>query len=273
MPHAQIDAENAAFWNELCGSHMARELGISELSAENIRRFDEAYLRFYPYLENYVTGEALAGKRVLEIGLGYGTLGQLLASQGCLYYGLDIAPNPVAMMAFRLSLMGRDGSDRVTVGSALEIPHGDSAFDYVYSVGCLHHTGNLGRAISELYRVLVPGGKATIMLYNKYSFRQLVRVPLLRLRGLLRRKFKADFSRQVRAIYDSNAKGEAAPHTDYVSRVQARKLFREFRHVNIESQNFDNLLLLRGRLTIQRKWLLNNIARVVGLDLYIQALK
>lgn len=273
VSQSAIDHANAEFWDELCGSGLARSLGITQHTPDDLRLFDEAYLRFYPYLGKYVADEDLAGKKVLEIGLGYGTLGQLLVSRGAQYYGLDIAKNPVALMRYRLSLLGQNGEDRVQEGSALKIPHEGSFFDYVYSVGCLHHTGHLKRAVSEVYRVIVPGGKAIIMLYHRYSYRRLVKIPRLGLRGFLTHGISAKLSGQVRALYDSNAKGEPAPHTDYVSRAQVRQLFREFKQVRIESQNFDNLMFLRGRLVIPRERLLNNLARVVGLDLYIQARK
>ncbi len=210
---------------------------------------------------------------MLEIGLRFGTLGHPLASRGCEYYGLDIARNPVLMMRYRLALLGQDPAGRIQQGSALEIPHKDSSFDYVYSVGCLHHTGNLAQATSEVYRVLASGGKAIVMLYHKHSFRRLVKVPPLILRGLLKDWTEADRSRTLRARYYMNAKGEAAPHTDYVSRSEVRDLFKRFARVHIESQNFDNLAFLRGRLVIPREKLLSNLARVAGLDLYIQAYK
>ncbi len=44
-----IDKANAEFWNELCGTTMARSLGITDHSLESLKRFDEAYLAFYPY--------------------------------------------------------------------------------------------------------------------------------------------------------------------------------------------------------------------------------
>jgi SAM-dependent methyltransferase len=278
MPTVTLNRENAEFWNELCGTGLARSLGITEPSPESLRRFDEAYLRFYPYLGQYVFVQDLQGQRVLEIGMGYGTLGQLLASQGCRYYGLDIAMNPVAMMRYRLSLLGLEDGDQVQVGSALDIPYQGETFDYVYSIGCLHHTGDLGRGIAEVHRVLKDRGKAIIMLYNGHSFRRLVYLPLLRLRNLIRGRFRshdgtADRSRWMRAFYDKNAKGEAAPHTDYVSRAEVRRLFQAFRTVRVESQNCDPLVLPGGLVVVSREKLLNNLARVAGLDLYITAVK
>ncbi len=278
MPTVTLNRENAEFWNELCGTGLARSLGITEPSPESLRRFDEAYLRFYPYLGQYVFVQDLQGQRVLEIGMGYGTLGQLLASQGCRYYGLDIAMNPVAMMRYRLSLLRLEDGDQVQVGSALDIPYQGATFDYVYSIGCLHHTGDLGRGIAEVHRVLKDRGKAIIMLYNGHSFRRLVYLPLLRLRNLIRGRFrshdgKADRSRWMRAFYDKNAKGEAAPHTDYVSRAEVRRLFQAYRTVRVESQNCDPLVLPGGLVVVSREKLLNNLARVAGLDLYITAVK
>jgi len=277
MTSTVLDRQNAEFWNEICGSERARYLGISDVTPENLRRFDEEYLRFYPYLEKYVFPEDLKGKRVLEIGLGYGTLGQLLALQGCRYYGLDIAMNPVVLMRYRFSLMSVAGGHRVQVGSALEIPYRDAAFDYVYSIGCLHHTGDLRRAVGEVYRVLADGGKAVIMLYNRHSFRRMVFLPAVHLRNLLLGRYKSQdgrtsFSDWARTWYDKNAQGEAAPHTDYVSRAQVRRLFRKYRDVRIESQNFDPVVL-KDRLLVRRERFLNNLARVAGVDLYITATK
>ena len=67
-----------------------------------------------------------------------------------------------------------DAEQRVVQGSALEIPHPDGTFGHVVSIGCLHHTGDLPRAVAEVHRVLEPGGTAMVMLYNRHSLRQLV---------------------------------------------------------------------------------------------------
>ncbi len=61
--------------------------------------------------------------------------------------------------------------------------------------------------------------------------------------------------------------------TLHVSRAEARQLFREFRRVHIESQNSQSHVFLCGKPIIPREMLLNNLGRVLGLDLYIQAYK
>lgn len=269
----QIDSKNTRFWNELCGSRLAHSLGVMKVTPENLCRFDDAYLSMYPYLWGYVVNEELEGKKILEIGLGYGTLfGKVLASTDCEYYGLDIAEGPVAMMQYRLSLLGRGRRERVQVGSALDIPYKDECFDYVYSIGCLHHTGNLPRAIREVYRILKRGGKAVVMLYNRHSFRQRVHAPLIRIVALFSKRH-SDFTRRVRALYDQNVNGEAAPYTDYVSPVEAKQLFGHFSKVKIDIRNFDDYTLSKSRIGLRREWMLNNVGRFIGLDLYIRATK
>jgi ubiquinone/menaquinone biosynthesis C-methylase UbiE len=59
-------------------------------------------------------------------------------------------------------------------GSAEELPFDDNTFDIVASLGVLHQTESTQRAISEVYRVLKPGGEAVITLYYKYSWKILL---------------------------------------------------------------------------------------------------
>jgi SAM-dependent methyltransferase len=226
----------------------------------------------YPYLARYLDNLDVDGRNVLEIGLGFGTVGQILAERGAHYHGADIAAGPVAMMRDRLRWLGRPDDGAVLQASALELPWEDGTFDVVVSIGCLHHTGDLPQAVSEVHRLLVPGGLAFVMLYNAHSFRQLVVVPRERLRAFRARRNSGE---RVRAMYDANTAGEAAPHTDFVSRRGVRRLFGAFSSVTAQSQNFDALTptLAGRRLTIRREWLLGSVARMLGLDLYIHARK
>src|SRR5688500_1928702 len=93
-----VDARNASFWDELCGTTLAKQLGVTDDSPESLARFDRYYLGLYPYLEGYLPQPRGDGERLLEIGLGYGTVSQILASRGFDYNGLDIAGGPVEMV-------------------------------------------------------------------------------------------------------------------------------------------------------------------------------
>jgi SAM-dependent methyltransferase len=263
---AEIDQRNAAFWNELCGSTLARQLGITEPSADALARFDAAYMALYPYLGRYLPDATSRGQRLLEIGLGYGTVSQILVSRGLDYHGLDIAAGPVEMVRYRLAQLGvADPEVRVRVGTALDIPHQDESFDQLVTIGCLHHTGDLPRAVSEVERVLRPGGRALVMLYNRRSFRRLRMAA-----GRWIRRERLD-EEEIRGSYDRNLEGEAAPATEYTSVGEARRLFAGFSDLRIRRENFDGLTL--GRLAVPRSRLLGWPARLAGLDLYITAIR
>jgi SAM-dependent methyltransferase len=257
----QIDRQNAAFWSELCGSGLARSIGITGDEPDALQCFDEHYFGLYPYLKAYVDRFALSGRHVLEIGLGYGTLGQYIAERGAVYHGLDIAPTPVEMMRHRLRMGGLGDPGRVRQGSALEVPWADATFDFVYSIGCLHHTGDLERSVAEVHRVLKPHGTAVVMLYNRHSARRLWAAA------------RARSAAAVRGAYDRNAGGEPAPHTDFTSRRGVRTLFGAFSRAAVEVQNFDDVFVRGRRLVARDRMLRTRLPRLLGLDLYIVAEK
>jgi SAM-dependent methyltransferase len=261
----EVDTSNLSFWDELCGSQLALSLGIVDASEESLARFDDAYFAIYPYLLSYLSGP-FAGASVLEIGLGYGTLCSELVRRGADYRGVDIARGPVELARHRLRLAGVDDTgERVVQASAHALPYPDERFDSLYTIGCLHHTGDLPRAVSEVRRVLRPGGTAVVMVYNRHSWRQLTAVTIPRLLG--RRVLEDD----VRAMYDVNAAGRAAPHTDFVSPRQARGLFRGFASVRVDKRNFQTFYPVPLLARIPRQRLLGSVDRVLGLDLYITA--
>ena len=271
---ADLDRRNIAFWDELCGTALAERLEITDASAASLARFDRHYLgELYPYLERYLPERRPDRDRILEIGLGYGTVSQILAERGFEYHGLDIAAGPVEMVRHRLQLLGIEGAEeRVRTGSVLDAPYPDESFDHVVAIGCLHHTGDLPGAVAEVHRLLRPGGRALAMVYNRRSFR-LLKLAYDRRRG----KGEVD-EEEVRRIYDANAEGDAAPRTEYVSAREARRLFGAFSRVRVRRENFDDYMY-RGRIDryrgklVPRRLLLGPPAKLAGLDLYITATK
>lgn len=280
-PPISIHQANAEFWNELCGTVLARRLGITDDSAESLRRFDRAYLDAYPYLPDRVGVARMAGKRVLEIGLGYGTLGQKIADSGAAYLGLDISPGPVAMMNHRLRIHALPG--RALVGSVLDCPVRSSSVDQVVSIGCFHHTGNVQRCIDETYRVLKPSGVATLMVYNQFSYRQWLRWPSRTLRAWLSgvRGSAPPSTEEQRRAYDSDIGGRAAPETAFVSVQTLQRMLQRFSRVKIRRENCADIFLgfhlphfnKQIGLVVPRKRMLSSVGRWAGLDLYITAWK
>lgn len=264
-----LDDRNAAFWDELCGTNLARKLGISDASKESLARFDEAYFALYPYLLHYFPRPIVEGRRLLEVGLGYGTLGEALARRGADYHGLDLAAAPVEMVRARLFRVPGARPEQVAQGSVLDLQFADASFDQVVSIGCLHHTGDLFGAVAECRRVLRPGGRLVVMVYNRRSARRALLGPLLSARH--RFVHGAPTAEEtLRYFYDGRADAEAAPHTDFVSVAELRRLLSGFRDVRIERRGIDRLPL--GPREVSRQLLMRlSLDRLVGLDLYAVA--
>jgi SAM-dependent methyltransferase len=275
MTQSEIDAKNVEFWNELCGSGLARSLGITEISPENLRRFDEAYLDFYPYLLDYIKLGNMAGKRVLEIGLGYGTLGQKMFEADADYTGLDIAIMPVKMMQHRLRMNRIPGT--VIRGSIIGCPFKNDCFDFVISIGCFHHTGDVKSCVDETYNILKPGGKAIIMVYNQFSYRQWYKWPRETCLAFLRdirflSKINNRSTVEQRKAYDASQTGEAAPETVFSTIQQLRTMLKQYSQVKFYKENCSDLVL-RNRHVISRSKLLSNLGKILGLDIYFEAIK
>jgi ubiquinone/menaquinone biosynthesis C-methylase UbiE len=257
-----LDDRNADFWDELCGTTLARSIGVTERTPEQVARFDAEFLRMYPYLGRYVP-DVFHGDRVLEVGLGYGTLGGMLVARGATYTGVDLAAGPVEMMRFRIDGAGRSDTCVARQASVLDLPFEDDSFDHAFTIGCLHHTGDIPGAVRELHRVLRPGGEAVVMLYSKWSWRTLARVPydtFARLRGR--------DNERLRASYDTDSEGRVAPHTDFVSVRQAKRIFADagFGRIRVDRRNISVPRIPQARLWAMRL----GVDRPLGLDLYLQ---
>jgi SAM-dependent methyltransferase len=271
---ARIDESNARFWDELCGTGLARQLGIVDRSQESLRRFDDAYMALYPYLLHHVPVADMGGRRVLEVGLGYGTLSQKIAEARAEYIGLDIAAGPVDMVNARMRLKDLKGEARQ--GNILDSGLPSGYFDTVVSIGCFHHTGDVQRCIDETYRMLRPGGDACIMLYNKYSLRRWMNWPATTAASAIRELLRIVEPRRggeaERAAYDTGAAGNAAPETVFLSRRDIHRAFSGYSRVTVQSENSDPLTLI-GKVLVPRERMLATVGRILGLDLYIRAVK
>ena len=116
----------------------------------------------------------LAGKRLLEIGSGVGltvaVARKLLHAEA---FGIEPEDGEYAgSLAVSWDLLQAAGVDpgviRRGVGEAL--PFADDHFDIVYSSNVLEHVGEPARVISEIVRVLKPGGHAQIVVPNYGSW-------------------------------------------------------------------------------------------------------
>lgn len=105
-------------------------------------------------------GGTVKGGTVLEIGCGRGTGIELIlqlfgAAHVC---GIDLDPLQIER-AWKQLQVKHDGRFMLMEGDAQELPFADASFDAVFDFGALHHVPDWQRGVSEIRRVLKPGGK------------------------------------------------------------------------------------------------------------------
>ena len=104
----------------------------------------------------------IAGKNVLEVGCGDGSLTLHLLARGASVTALDLSPGMVRVAQERAERF-RPGSDfRFVVAPAEETGLPAGGFDVVVGKWVLHHL-DLARGAQELARVLRPGGTGLFM--------------------------------------------------------------------------------------------------------------
>jgi SAM-dependent methyltransferase len=175
------------FWQEhACGD--AQVGGLHERFQDDYDRFftdyDDFRYRNERHLPKCIDALNVAGKRVLEIGLGEGSDSERLIRNGASWTGIDLTAESIERVRTRLTLRGLP-YDALQQGSVLELPFENDTFDVVFSHGVLHHVPDIQRAQTEISRVLRPGGELVVMLYARWSLNYMVSIAFIRRSALL----------------------------------------------------------------------------------------
>ena len=112
-----------------------------------------------------VAAVAPEGARVLEVGCGPGRLSIRLARQhGLEMTGLDLDPAMIARAQANTNRPGNGDQRRPSflVGDMAALAFPDRSFDLVVSTLSMHHWADPAAGLTELGRVLRPGGRALI---------------------------------------------------------------------------------------------------------------
>lgn len=131
-----------------------------------------------PHIPGIAQFDSFQDLRVLEIGCGIGVEASQFARHGAKYTGVDLSESSIKMSRARLSLMELKG-DFVCI-NAESLPFENGSFDHVFSFGVIHHSPHPDKIVNEIYRLLKPGGTATIMVYNRSSINYYIEIMFLR---------------------------------------------------------------------------------------------
>lgn len=118
-----------------------------------------------------ITPADFQGKAVLDMGCGTGEYALWYASKGAgEVTGIDLSDGSLAIARKRQE-EGSIENIKFLKQDILNLELPDNCFDYSFSVGVLHHTGDPLRGFKHLVRVTKPGGIVIVSLYNAYSRR------------------------------------------------------------------------------------------------------
>ena len=162
--HSAAKRDVQEFWNEAsCGEAL---LLPSEDKAGFAAQSAERY-RLEPYIPGFARFAETKGQDVLEVGVGLGADHQRFAEAGARLSGIDLTDRAIAHTRHRLGLFGL--ASNLQVGDAENLPFADASFDVVYSWGVIHHSPDTPKAAREILRVLRPGGRFAVMVYQRRS--------------------------------------------------------------------------------------------------------
>jgi len=213
-----------------CGAEYDREheLGTREFFDE-VERY--RYREYAPWMPRVMGFDQFRDAKLLEIGCGMGTDLLQFARGGARCVGIDLTPRSVEITRHRFRLYDAGGAFMISDGEHL--PFRDRSFDVVYSNGVLHHTPDTAGAISEVHRVLRPGGTAKVMLYHRNSLNYWLEIVLRR--GILGAEFLRGRSAEeiMSRVIEFSDHG-ARPLVKVYSRREMRELFGMFKEVGVE---------------------------------------
>ena len=101
-----------------------------------------------------------AGRRTLDVGCGEGRVGRALAAEGHRLTGIDSSPTLVALAR------EAGGYEELVCGDAATLPWQAGDFDLALAFMSLHDIDALADTVSEIARVLVPGGRLCLAIVH-----------------------------------------------------------------------------------------------------------
>ncbi len=219
--------------------------GSAAYFAEIDRRFLSSVRQFMPWralpFDAVIPFAELAGKDVLEIGVGHGTHAQLLAPHCRSFVGIDLTTTATRMTKKRFALLELAGS--IVQMDAERMAFRDGSFDYVWSWGVVHQSADTRRVLAEINRVLRPGGVCTVMIYYRSWWNYHVC-------GLLRWLFLGR-GRRWRSVHHASQSGTDGAIARYYKPAEWRAETKDFlavQSIRLYGMKSDLVPLPHGRL-------------------------
>lgn len=121
--------------------------------------------------------------RVLDVGMGPGVLAEAVTQRGGTFEGVDLSPEMVREARERY---GRLPGASFRVGNVESIDAADATYDQVIAVAVIEYLKTADRAMSEIARVLKPGGIAIVTVPKPWHIDRVTIGATAPLRGVAR---------------------------------------------------------------------------------------
>jgi len=124
----------------------------------------------------------LRGKMVLDAGCGSGRYSKIAGEAGAVVIGVDLSP---AVETAGLATSHVPNA-HIIQADIFRLPFGPRLFEFIYSIGVLHHTPDPKKALSNVLSLLADSGEIAIWLYPRWPlpfeiYNQLLRAITTRL--------------------------------------------------------------------------------------------
>ncbi len=150
-------------------------LEFDEFSDEDIRVAGDEYFDIVPE-------SVYAGKYVLDVGCGTGRWSKYLSGKVSALEAVD--PSEAVLSA--AALLQNNDNVRISQASAGDIPFSNNTFDFVLSLGVLHHIPDTQAAMQKCIDKLKPGGHFLVYLYYSLDNRGFFFKTLFHISNLMR---------------------------------------------------------------------------------------
>lgn len=144
-------------------------------SDEEIKKAGDQYF-------DIVKDEWIQNKSVLDVGCGTGRWSRYLASKAAKIEAID--PSKAVFSAAHL--LGENENVRISKAGVDTIPFEDNSFDFVFSLGVLHHIPDTALAMRRCVEKLKPNGYFLVYLYYDFEQRGFLFKSIFWLSSLLR---------------------------------------------------------------------------------------
>ena len=111
--------------------------------------------------DQLLKGVSFEGRKLLDAGCGTGHFSKWALDRGAQVTSLDIGVN-------LLKEARKKGLRNLVAGDVMKLSFADATFDMVVSSECIEHTPSPATAVSEMVRVLRPGGFLVVTCPNRF---------------------------------------------------------------------------------------------------------